>query len=81
MIDEADFVASLQVLFREELDQANLVIDMDTSKDNLDLWDSLAHVRLVIGIERMLGIQFDVSEIESIDSVRGFYEAAKNHLR
>jgi acyl carrier protein len=79
VIDENEFIAKLQTVFREELDQPQLRIDMDTAQDDIDSWDSLAHVRLVIGVERTFGIQLEVDEIETIKSVRGFYEATKRH--
>lgn len=79
MIDENDFVARLTPIFESELDKSGLKISLDTAQDNMPDWDSLAHVRLVVGIENEFGILFDVSEIETIKSVRGFYDAVVRH--
>jgi acyl carrier protein len=79
MVDSAEFIETLTGIFREELDDGNLTITMDSNQSNLENWDSLAHVRIVMGIERAYSIQFDVSEIESIKSVRGFYSAVQSH--
>ena len=81
MIDEDAFIARIVTVFREELDQPQLKIGMHTVREEVSNWDSLAHVRLVIGVERAFDVQFDVSEIETIDSVRGFYEAACRHSK
>jgi acyl carrier protein len=81
MIDETAFVAKLTALFREELDQPSLAITLETQRADIESWDSLAHVRLVIGIERAFDVQLDVAEIESIDSVRAFYRAVSNHSK
>jgi acyl carrier protein len=79
MVDPAEFIDTLTRIFREELDDGKLTITMDTDQSGLENWDSLAHVRIVMGIEGAYGIQFDVSEIENIKSVREFYAAVNSH--
>jgi len=64
----------VQDVFRAELDDDDLVIGPDTSQKNLKAWDSLAHIRLVSGIESEFDIQFNLTEIEQITSVRQFVQ-------
>ena len=78
---EADFLATLNQIFRDELEQDNLQISMQTVQSDLEDWDSLAHVRIVVGVERAFDLQLEVSEIENINSVRGFYDAVRHHGR
>lgn len=80
MIEAADFIVELTAIFRQELDENYLSISMTTVQSDLDSWDSLAHVRIVMALERAYGIQFDVTEIETINSVRGFYDAVNRQL-
>jgi acyl carrier protein len=80
MISEAEFLAKIVPIFREELEQDDLQVGMKTSQPDLESWDSLAHVRIVVGIEREFAIQLDVAEIESINSIRGFYDAVQRHV-
>lgn len=79
MTNEADFLAQLATIMREELEQEKLVIDMHTTQSALEKWDSLAHVRLVVAVERAFNVQLEVSEMETINSVRGFYDAVRRH--
>jgi acyl carrier protein len=65
-------LARVQDVFRAELDDENLAIGPDTSQRNLKAWDSLAHIRLVSGIESEFDIQFNLTEIEQTTSVREF---------
>jgi len=67
-------LARLQDVFRAELDDEDLVITPDTSQKNLKAWDSLAHIRLVSGIESEFDIQFNLAEIEQTNSVRQFVQ-------
>jgi acyl carrier protein len=69
-----DVLARVQEVFRAELDDEDLVIAPDTSQRNLKAWDSLAHIRLVSGMENEFDIQFSLAEIEQISSVRQFVQ-------
>jgi acyl carrier protein len=42
----------------------------DSTGDDVEEWDSLSHVRLVVAIERKFDTRFSNSEIEAIKSVR-----------
>jgi acyl carrier protein len=79
MVDPDEFVAKLTAIFREQLDDEKLAIGMETQQSDLGGWDSLAHIRVVMGVEREYGVQLDVEEIESIKSVRGFLDAVNAH--
>jgi acyl carrier protein len=67
-------LARVQDVFRAELDNDELVIGLDTTQQDLKAWDSLAHIRLVSGIESEFDIQFSLGEIEQIASVRQFVD-------
>ncbi len=71
----------LQDIFRSELDNDDLVIGIDTRQVDLKAWDSLAHIRLVSGIESEFDFQFSLAEIEQITSVRQFVDVIGEHLR
>lgn len=77
---QASILDRLQEIFRAELDDDGLVIGMDTRQADLKAWDSLAHIRLVSGIESEFDFQFSLPEIEEITSVRQFVDAIGKHL-
>jgi acyl carrier protein len=64
----------VQDVFRAELDDDDLVVGLDTKQRDLKAWDSLAHIRLVSGLESEFGIAFSLPEIEQITSVRQFVD-------
>jgi acyl carrier protein len=64
----------VQDVFRAELDDDDLVVGLDTKQRDLKAWDSLAHIRLVSGLESEFGIEFSLPEIEQITSVRQFVD-------
>jgi len=74
-------LARLQDIFRAELDDDDLQISVATRQSDLKGWDSLAHVRLVSGIENEFDFQFSLAEIEAINSVRQFVDMIVEHTR
>jgi acyl carrier protein len=74
----SDVLARVQDVFRAELDDDNLLVALDTRQKDLKAWDSLAHIRLVSGIESEFDIQFSLAEIEQITSVRQFVDLIKD---
>ncbi len=78
---QAVILDRLQEIFRAELDDDNLAIGMETRQADLKAWDSLAHIRLVSGIESEFDFQFNLAEIEEITSVRQFVDAIREHLQ
>ena len=74
---QAVILDRLQDIFRAELDDDDLAVGMDTRQVDLKAWDSLAHIRIVSGIESEFGFELSLSEIEEINSVRQFVNAIR----
>jgi acyl carrier protein len=74
-------LARLQDVFRAELDDDDLRIGMDTRQADLKAWDSLAHIRLIGGVESEFDLRFTLAQIERIASVRQFVEVIGEHPR
>ena len=49
-------------------------VNMSTSQQNLENWDSLNHILLIVEIEKKFDIKFKVGEIGELDSVKKIYE-------
>jgi acyl carrier protein len=45
--------------------------------ENIDGWDSLAHIRLILAIERSLNIKFKSSELDGLKTVGEFVEIVR----
>jgi len=60
---------ALTPLFREVFDDDSIVLTHDTAADDIDGWDSQAHVSLIVAAEMRFGIQFRTAELESLHNV------------
>jgi len=62
-------------IFIEVLDEEDIVLKYETSADDIEDWDSLNHIRLVISIEKHFDIKFTANEIETYKNVGEMCEA------
>jgi acyl carrier protein len=66
---EEQIMLGLQPIFRDVLDNPTLTIGPGDNASTVENWDSLAHISLVTNIEEEFGIQFELGELEEIDTV------------
>lgn len=59
----------LQQLMRELFDDEDLEIRDDQTAEEIPEWDSLAHVRLIVAVEKEFGVRFTAAEVGDIDTV------------
>jgi acyl carrier protein len=67
-------------IFRDVLDNEDLVLSPSTTADDIAEWDSLSHIQLVVAIEKHFKIRFLTSEITSYKNVGEMCEGIKNKL-
>lgn len=68
-MERKDILAQVQDVFREELEVDDLVLTDETTADDVEEWDSLSHVQLVVALEKSFEIKFTSREILSWDNV------------
>ena len=56
-------------IFQDVLDDNSLAIDATTTAQDVDGWDSLAHIRLVVSIEKAFSLRFSAAEISELQNV------------
>ena len=59
----------LHPIFRDVFDDDELVIKANTTAKDIDGWDGLTHIRLVISIEKALDLRFTAAEISELENV------------
>ncbi len=58
-----EILAELEPLFREALDCATLVLSPTLTPDDVDAWDSLANLQLIMLIGRHFNLRFTTREV------------------
>lgn len=75
-----DITEKLTEVFQEVFDDDTLVMHNEMTADDVDEWDSLSHVNLMIAIEIAFGIEFNQSEIQNFANVGELMESIKTKL-
>ena len=65
----------LTEIFRDVFDSMSLEISTDTGIDDIEDWDSVAQVNLVLSIESAFGVRFSLDQATGTNSVGGFIAA------
>lgn len=53
----------LTAIFREVFDDENIVIGPETTANDIEGWDSLSHVNLIVAVETRFNIRFSKKEL------------------
>ena len=59
----------LNQIMRKVFDDATLAVDRTTTAQDVDGWDSLTHINLIVAVEREFKIRFTTSEVQGLKNV------------
>jgi acyl carrier protein len=68
-MDEPQIYQRLTEIFQEVFDEDSIEVTPKLSADDVDGWDSLTHIRLILTIEKVFKIKFSTSEIGKLENV------------
>ena len=66
---EKEIFAKVQAIFRDVFDDENLALTRETNAEDIEDWDSLMQIRLVVAMEKEFQIKFDIMEVQSLQNV------------
>ncbi len=59
----------LNGVFRDVFDDESIVVKPETTSSDIEDWDSLEHINLVVAVEQEFGIKFNMNEVTSMKNV------------
>ena len=59
----------LNKVFRDVFDDEEICVNETTTANDIDDWDSLEHINLIVAIENEFGIKFTMGETTSLKNV------------
>lgn len=70
----------VMAIIRDVLDDQSLVVTRETTADDVEDWDSLAHISIIIAIEKEFGIKFNLEELKPMDNLGGLLDVLQSKM-
>lgn len=75
-----EVVGSTIAIVRNELGAPELALGLDTEAREIEGWDSVAMVSVILAVEARYGFEFDAAEMDRMASISDFVERILLHL-
>lgn len=64
-----DILENVNAIFRDVLENESLVVSRETTSADVEEWDSLNHIQLIVAIEKEFKLKFSSAEIRNWKNV------------
>lgn len=68
-MEKQDIYEKLNVIFREVFDDDSINVNENTTSNDIEDWDSLEHINLIVAVENGFGIKFNMNEVTKMKNV------------
>lgn len=68
-MDKHDIIERLNEVFQDVFDDEDIIVDEETTADDIEDWDSIEHINLISAVESEFGIRFTMGEVSGMKNV------------
>ena len=68
-MEKEEIYERLNNVFRDIFDDESIVVTAETTSKDIEDWDSLEHINLVVAVEQEFGIKFNMNEVTTMKNV------------
>jgi acyl carrier protein len=68
-MEEPQIYARLTEIFEDVFEEDSIQVTPELSAKDVDGWDSLTHIRLILTVEKAFKVKFSTSEIGKLENV------------
>lgn len=69
-----DIKAAMTDIFRDVLDNDEIELSRETTAEDIEEWDSLAHIGLIVAIEKHFKLKFSMMDVKPLKNVGEFID-------
>lgn len=80
MMNEKDIYDKLNEVFQVVFDDNSIIVNSTTNSSDIDDWDSLEHINLLVAVEQKFNIKFNMSEVIDMNNVGDMVKTILNKL-
>ena len=68
-MDAKEILFELEEIFKDVLDLDEIELNEDATADDIDEWDSLSHIQLIVAIQNRFNIKFTAREVKELADI------------
>ena len=68
-MNKEEIYERLNTVFQDVFDDENIKVNEKTTSNDIEDWDSLEHINLIVAVEKEFGIKFNMNEVTSMKNV------------
>ncbi len=76
-MEKTEILASMNKIWRDELDNEAITITESSTANDIEEWDSLSNIQLVVATEKLFKIRFNSAEIAQFKNVGEMIDCIK----
>jgi acyl carrier protein len=80
MMTDAEIYAELNTVFRQVLEDDSIELTPTTTAEDVEGWDSMNHIFIVVELEKRFGVKFHAAEMEELKNVGELATLVKQKL-
>jgi len=79
-MERTEILKKIEAIFRDVLDNEEIELTEESCADDIEEWDSLSHIQLIVAIEKEFGVKFTSKEILRWNNVGEMIDSIESHL-
>ncbi|MBK9523806.1 MAG: acyl carrier protein [Bacteroidetes bacterium] len=68
-MDKNEILNQLTIIFKKIFENDAVILQMDTTANDVDGWDSLTHTSMIVEVEKHFSVKFKLKEVLSFKNV------------
>ena len=72
---------SIIEIFQDILDVKKGTVSLKMTSSDIDQWDSVATVNIIVALEEEFGIKFKLEDIQTLETVQDFVDLVQIHKK
>ena len=68
-MNRTEIMAKLNEIFCDVFDDEDIVLTNETTADDIEDWDSLEQINLLVAIEKQFNIKFQLADVADLENV------------
>ena len=80
-MNQTEVYERLNEVFRDVFDDEEIMVNADTTADDIEDWDSLEHINLIAAVEQEFGIKFSMGQVVSMKNVGEMVSIIESNIK